>query len=43
MTVAWAFTKKGILIIFIIKFNIILFPLTEICISHIFMGPFLLD
>lgn len=43
MAVAWALTKKGILIVFIIKFNNMLFPLTEISISHTFTGPVLLD
>lgn len=43
MAVAWALTKKRILTIFIIKFDNMLFPLTEIYISHIFMGTLLLD
>lgn len=43
IAVAWALTKKGILIVFIIKFKNMIFPLTDIYISHIFMRLLLLD
>lgn len=41
MAAARALTKKEILIAFIIKFNNMLLLLTEIHISHIFMGTHL--